>query len=390
MKAATVALLVLLALATSVPLGAAQGQSVQNRQPASLNVAVVPPVLPADSNRYPAMVVSLVDANNVPTISLDDTVVYLSSSNESVAVIPPVVTLLAGHSFLQVGVNTTSFPGSAILAVTGAGLASSSVEVKTVKTVVGAASLSIFVSPSRSIRALGGGDVIYAVQLASAAGKPATSTADTRLVVTSSNSSLVKGPINVTMPVGTDVAYGQLSVSSSGTSTLTALAPQLATGSAQLNVVPLTYKVSLTVSPSNVTAYGETTVLVSVQVLGMPVAGANVSLSVDLGTLVPTSFAADSSGRGVAKYFAQGPGPATILAVASTRGLGRFVGSTTIFVAAQTSTTSSGPASMFLLYIPIIVIAAVAAASYLIVRSTLRRRRNPPEEDYEGPEAGKT
>jgi hypothetical protein len=360
-----------------------EAQTVQNKQPVALGMFVVPPTLPADGRSYPALVVSLLDGHNLPTLSLADVVVYLSSSNQSVASIPSIVTMPAGHAYLQIPVNTTTSTGQAVLAGASSGLSSNSVNLKTMKPGNGPESLSLFVAPPRSLQSLVGDDVVFAVQLANAIGRPAVSTAATGLIITSSNSSLVSRPIEVMILAGSNLAYGEVKVLASGAATLTALSPQLATGSADLNVARVAKTLTLSVTPPVMSVGATASVLVSAQILGMPVPGLNVTLTTYLGTIVPTRVTTNANGQGTAKYLARAPGPATITAVASASYLGVVNGSTTAIVTAATVTTPSSDATgMFLFYIPIIVAVVVLVLAFVVIRVTVRKRKGTPEEDF--------
>lgn len=384
MKTTAAAALALLVLSLAWNQTVALAQTAQSRAPVALVASSIPPVLPADSGNYSSVMVSLLDARNSPTLSLSDVVVYLSSSNETVVSVPPTATLLAGHSFLQVGLNTTKLPGSATITVASPGLASAFVNVRTMKPAGAPTSLSLLVAPSRSIRALGGADDVFAIQLQNAGGTPAVSGDDTYVVVTSSNSSLVNRTIDTTIPAGADVVYGRFSVGASGTATLDALSSGLETGSAQFSVESTPRSVVITATPSQISAGDVAYLQFSVEVLGMPVSGANLTLSASLGDIVPATLITGASGQATAKYISGSAGPATVTAVASTHSFGIFSGSTTLMVAASTTSTgSSGEVPMLESYVPVVVVAVVVVLGFLVVRNTLKKRRGTVDEDLD-------
>jgi hypothetical protein len=386
-KAVPLSLLALLLVAGFLPFASVYAQSTQNREPVALGLAVVPTTLPANSRIFPALVVSLMDGNNQPTLSLSNVVVYLSSSNQSIAGVPSVVTLQAGRTFLQGNVNTTMSAGQTTLAAASSGFSSNSVTLRTVKPVVGPASLNLYASPTRSAQALVGDDGVFAVQLVNTNGRAATSGKDTDLVITSSNSSLISGPISVTIPAGANLAYGTVKARVAGTTTLTALAPQLATGEATFTVAPVLRTFTVTVTPSLVHVGDTASVVVSAHVLGMPVPRLNVSLSTFLGMVVPQKVVTDASGQATAKYLAQAPGPATIVALASTSYLGQVNASAVVIIGGEFTTSSPpGPADFVYTYIPVIVAGVVVVLAYLVIRRTLGKRRRSPEDEFAAPE----
>lgn len=393
MKATGAVLLGLLLLAGAVPVLGVQAQSTSSAAPASLQLSLIPATLPANSGHYPALVISLQDASRRPTMSLSDITVYLSSSNVSIASVPSTVTILGGHPFVDVEVATTHNAGIITLSATSVGLATASVTVRTSQVTAGPTGVALFVSPSKGIQAFAGNDQVYAVQLITTGGRPAFSTRPTDLVIASSNEALIGAPINVTIPAGDDVVFGQFSVNSSGTGTLTALAPELAIGSALVNVAAVSRTLSVSASPPLLNGTGVAIVTVSVTFMGLPAQGISVTLSTSLGTVVPTSVTTGAAGTATAKYISGPTGPATITATAQSNLLGTLKGSTTIIVKSQQATTtrSGGILGVFGeagYYLPLIAVAVVVAVALVLVRLTIRRRRTVIDDEYSEADSG--
>lgn len=385
MKAGPAVLLALIILGAALPLARADALA-QGHAPAALSASVIPPLLPADSAVYPALVISLVDSGGAPTLSLADITVYLSSSNSSVASVPASVTLPAGHAFVQVPVTTSGSPGSATLAAATNGLVTGTASLKTVALAAGPSALSLYLSPSKSLTALAGDGEVFAVQLVNARGQPSVSSSATSLMITSSDGSVLAGPIGVTIPAGSDVGYGQFKVSQGGAATLTAIAQDLATGTAQLDVAPAEPVLTITPSPGNVTAGGVSTLFVSVSVLGMPAPGANVTLSVTSGELVPSGLiTADNNGQAIVKYISSSPGVALVTGTASGSLIGTVSGSAQVLVNPTGTSNSAGPLGQLTPYVPVIVVAAAVVVGFVMVRTTLRRRRGKSVEEPEYP-----
>ncbi|MDG7018559.1 MAG: hypothetical protein JRN73_09445 [Nitrososphaerota archaeon] len=388
MKAVPVALAAAVMLGLTLLASAAPVAAAPARSPAGLLVTAIPPTLPADSAAHEAVVVSLVDGSGAPTLSFSNLTIYLSSSNAAVAVAPASVTLLAGQAFVQVPVTTTSVPGSTVFAASSAGLASSSVRIDTVPLAPEAAALKLFLGPPSSVVSLSGEDGAYAIQAVDANGNPAVSQGGTGFVITSSNSSLLPGTLSGTIAPGSDLAYGEFQVEGAGSATLTALAPRLATGSAQLSMAPVPVVFSVTADPPYLTLFETGTVTVSVTVLGMPFPGLTASVSASQGTLVPSGeVSLGEGGQATVNFIPSQPGPVTVTASSTSSLLGVLSGSATIVVTQQTSsTTGSAPVLAGVdiwLYIPVLAAVIVAAAGYVIVRTTLRRRKPTPEDEYQ-------
>ncbi|MDG6983931.1 MAG: Ig-like domain-containing protein [Nitrososphaerota archaeon] len=391
MRRARVAAVALLLLLGALPSMAAAGQSAPLHSPQALHLSTVPAQLPADGRSYPAVVISLRDALNQPTLSLTDILVYLSTSNSTVVTIPQTATILAGHSFVQVSVTTSTKIGSADIAATSQGLSAANVMVNTVHVAAQPASLSIYVAPRVAVQALVGPDEVFAVQLRNAAGQPASAGQNISLVITSSNSTVIQGIINASVPAGSDLYYGSMKPQAPGTATLTALAPRLSTGSVDITINPSGAKIAVSVSPATVAEGTNDSVTVSVSVLGMPVQGAAVSVFTTLGAVVPSFGSTDAAGQFVSNYVAGVPGVATVNATAYSSVIGTLTGAGTIIItsSATATTTSSGPSSIPGLslvwpYLPIIIAVIVVVAGYAIVKTTLRRRRGSTRDEERG------
>ena len=387
MKAARLLVFGLLLLVVSLPAGAVFSQSASPYQPASLQMAVVPGILPANGHTYPALVISLLDGSGSPTLSLADVTVYLST-NSTVADVPNTVTIPAGSAFVQVSVTTTSVSGTTTINGVSPGLTSGSVAMSTAKPVAGAASLKLFAAPSRSIQALRGDDGVYALQLQTSSGRPAYSSSPTPIVIASSNDTVVSGTINATIATGSDLTYGVLTPVGSGTTTLTAISHSLGTGTAQFNVAPDRVSVSVTFTPDTVAAGTPADVQVVVSVLGAPVSGANVTLIATLGVLTTVAGVTNSQGAFSTQFTSAAAGPATVSATAFSPLIGSVSATQIIIVTQASSATQAagGPAASGVLFtlVPVIVIVVVLAVGYFVVRSTLKKRRGKVE-SYDDP-----
>jgi hypothetical protein len=339
---------------------------------------------------YPALIISLLDANNNPTLSLSDVTVYLSSSNQSVLSVPSIVGLPAGQAFLQVSINTTSMAGISTVTAAASGLASAFVNIRTVRAYGFPTSLNLYAVPGKSLQALQGKDAVVAVQLENTRGTPTYSPSLTGIIITSSNSSLVSRPINITIPFGFSTAYTQVKVKTAGTTTFNALSAGLETGTVDLTVSPVQKTLKVTFEPPEVGAGNVSYVHVLVQVLGIPISGANVTIKVSQGVVVPNAKPTDTAGTVVAKFISAVPGPVTVVVNATSKVIGYVTSSSTLIVkAAPVPTPPSSPLAQYWIYIPIAVVAAVVALTLLVVRRTLRKRRGSPEEEEFAEDASK-
>jgi hypothetical protein len=387
LKRALALALSLLFAAALLSAGAASGES--SRSPSAVSLSVIPGTLPADGGTYPALVVSLVDSAGAPTFSLSGVQVFLSTTNASIATVPTEVTVPAGHAFLQVGVTTSGSAGVAVIGAASPGVASSTATVTTARPSSAPVSFALDLAPARTVVPLAGEEEAFAVQLLNSRGGPALASRATSVVITASNGTLLPGTVNSTIPAGGDVVYGGIGATPSGSAVLTALSPQLGTGTADLVVLPASKSVTVSFGSPTVANGGEDTVLVTVQVLGEGVPGVNVSLYATAGALVPAFGYTASDGVFTSRYLTGGAGPVTVNATVYSPLLGVLSAAQTLVVLSASSSTQQAQGGSYLagvyFYVPVVVAAVVVVAGYAFVRATLRRRRGTKEEEYPAP-----
>lgn len=373
----------------------------QNLQSASASVAtygpkpvkvVLSPVfskLPADGGNYPALEVSIEDASGLPAEAPVDTVVQLTSSSTAIAAVGPSVVVPAGRSFALVSVSTSVSSGSADFTATASGYAPSSSRLTTVSPAP--SQLGVYIAPSKAVPSLGGsGDAMLAVQLQDSNSAPARARQDTRVVVTSSNSSVIPAPILLEMAQGADFAWAEVRTSSPGATVLTASSNGLSASSADLTVVSLPATLTLTSSAPAIDALGAAKVQLLLEANGVPVPGANVSMTASSGTMLTGSGVTDSDGVFSDTFIPASAGTATITAVAHDPLVGSQTASTTIVVTAGATPAGRGGTAGGLGFagtlLPVAIVAAVVVVIVLGARHTLNSRRKDAEEVEETPE----
>jgi len=190
--------------------------------PSELTLRVIPSTLPADSGSYEALEVGLATSTGLPAVSSSKTPVTLSSSSLSIISMPYTsINIPAGSISVLVGLTTTFVAGKAnITALPGInGLSLASVSVTTVTRSPSA--LQAYIAPPSLFVTPGGDRPILVVQLQDNSGDPAIAREQTEVTVTSSNSSMISGPINLNIGTGEDYAMTELSAYGAGQSILT-------------------------------------------------------------------------------------------------------------------------------------------------------------------------
>jgi len=217
-----------------------------------LSLSVIPTRLPADGNTYPALIVTLTDAAGNPTLAFNTTTVYLSSSQENVATLPPSVTIQAGEGFAVANVTTTQTPGTTTVTGSASGIRASEVVVATSIPSGYATALKITPQPANVFARPGGfGSIV--IQLQDNTGLPAKAAFDTNVSLSSSNNGIAQLDQKfVIIPTGHDLAVvNYTSGYAIGQAFITATATGFSAGTTSLGVVGSPpYSLKVTAEPN--------------------------------------------------------------------------------------------------------------------------------------------
>ena len=257
-----------------------------------------PGTLPTDGETYKVLEVSLQTSSSTPSISSSDTVVQLSSDNPNVASVIDFVTIPAGSISALAEITTSALAGIANITATAAGLVPATVPVQSV--IPAPSRLQTYVAPSDgSAFSSNGNYPILVVQLQDSSGNPARARQDTSIIVTSSNSSLLKSFVTLGISTGNDYVFNYLHTKGTGQSVLTASSQDLVSSQSDLVSVqsPLVVKLQLTSTSLQYIFENQTaTFTFSAFLEGQPLQNMNVSWSSSGGHVTPTFSSTGTSG----------------------------------------------------------------------------------------------
>jgi len=210
---------------------------VQGSAPESLLVSVVPPKLPADGGSYPAIVVSLQSSAGKASLALNDTVVFLTSSQEGVGIVSSQVTIAKGAGFAVANFTTSTTPGTTTISASSVGLTAVSTTVTTVNPSGFAARLKIIPVPGSQLVNPGGTGTLL-VETLDSAGFPAKTSSDITVTLSSSNNKVASLPTNsLTLSSGSVLSSVNYTLGvSPGTATFTGSASGFNSGSGTVTV----------------------------------------------------------------------------------------------------------------------------------------------------------
>ncbi len=342
-----------------------------------LLVPGAPGVLPTDGRPYDALEISLTDSTGAPAVSPSDTTIRLSSSKSEVASTLDLVTIPANKISTIATITTSSLAGLANVTAFSSGLLPNTI---TVKTVIPAPSkLQVFVSPPSTTFASNGNWPFLVVQLQDSAGNPARARQDTTTIITSSNSSLVKTFLSLTIATRDDYAFSLVNASGVGSTVLTAVSPGLSSSKADLQTVQSPLVVGLTTPKSFIYSNESATFTLTANFLGKPLDGLNVTWGATGGTILPNTGVTGAGGSASATFTPSGSGSKNITATAFSPGTGQIKGSYSLVVyqaPPKAPLTILQFVLMYWYFIAAAVAAALVAVFYLF---RLRRKKQRAE-----------
>jgi hypothetical protein len=291
--------------------------------PSKLLLKLVPGTLPTDGRTYSALEVGLATSAGQPAVSTSGTIVQLFSNEPDVVSVPPFVTIPAGTISVLANLTTSSLQGHSSITASSSSLLPDNVSVTTV--IPAPSQLQAYLAPPSTFVSSKGNSPILVIQLQDSNGNPARARVLTNVTVTSSNSSLVSGPLHMSIGVGLDYVFVHLTVSESGKSVLTASAQGLSSSQVNLQLANSPLVDQLTALIPKTTFYGAgtmwsngtATMMLSVSFLGQPVQNLTVDWKATRGAVSPSSTKTGSSGTTSTTFTPDTTGSANITVSAS-------------------------------------------------------------------------
>ena len=227
-----------------------------------LSLTPLPSDLPTSANgtsSFPALVVSVNDAQGSPVVFPVNTEVYLSSSS-AVLFVQPTLNITAGEQYAIANVITTETPGNSTVTAVAPGFQAASVSFTTSLPRGFPTQLRIFPLPGELLAGTPT-NANVAVEVLDAAGLPARTTQDAKVQLTSSDTSILEAT-GTTIPVNQTIGFGSISVNGqqSGVAFITASASGYVSATAAVTVAGVNDNpntLQLTVPP-NLPADGKT------------------------------------------------------------------------------------------------------------------------------------
>lgn len=249
--------------------------------PAQLKIFEGPPRVPADHNSYKQIAVELQDASGNIAVANSDTIITVSSSDNTIATTDQQITIPAGSTYALATLYTTYSAGTTILTAATNGLQYSQQSITTVGYTP--SQLAVFCVPST----LPADNTTYTavqVQLQDSQGQPAPNPVSNLIIkLFSSNLNVGKVSSTITIPAGQTQATANFTTTTNpDVTTITAIGSNYTTGQATLTTYLIDYsvlQVAETANPQSINSGNTTTISAYVTANGAPIIGATVTFS---------------------------------------------------------------------------------------------------------------
>jgi hypothetical protein len=359
--------------------------------PSKLLLKLVPGTLPTDGRTYSALEVGLATNLGEPAISSSNTIVQLSSDTPGVVSVPDFVTIPAGNISVLAPLTTSSLQGIASITASSSSLVPGNLSVRTV--IPAPSKLQAYVAPPSSFVSSAGNSPILVIQLQDSDGNPARARNVTDITVTSSNSSMVKGPLQMSVGVGVDYVLVHLAVSGSGQSVLTASSQGLSSSQVDLQLAKSPLVVQLSAYIPKETLYGAGTMFangtaamtLSVSFLGTPVQNLAVTWTVTGGSVSPNPTRTGSSGTTSTTFTPNSAGTGNITVSASSPQTGPIRKTDFVSVFQVPTPPPRTPLQVLesLWYYVVAAVAVVFVAVFYVFRMRRKKHRAEIEAGFE-------
>jgi hypothetical protein len=339
-----------------------------------------PTILPADGGLYAALEVSLIDNLGVPVAAPPGGVsVQLSSSKNTIVGANGTVVIPGGQSWTVTDLQTGIQQGSTNITAFSQGYIGSSAQVSAV--IPAPSRLALYVDPNVKI-SLGNSEPLMVVQLQDSNGIPARAKAETSVLVTAANASVVQGSLTLNLSKGEDFVSTFLKTNETGSTVLTASSSGLVTArDIPVSVIPFPLVITLKPAASFILLNQSDSVTLTLQFLGVPRAGTNVTWYSTGGSITPANANTSADGTAVASLRPSAAGLANVTVVVNDPAVGTQEASAFVAVSTPPVHPPLTPLQLLIKYSYLLLIPVVAVVAYLVIY--FRRRRRKAREELE-------
>ena len=293
----------------------------------------------------------------------------------------PSIYIPAGSVSILVPLTTSPLEGQATITALPASVGLQSATATVTTKVPAPSKIQAYIAPPSLFPFTSGNSPMLVLQLQDSSGNPARARQFTQITVTSSNSTMVAGPLTLNISTGADYTVTYLTASGSGQSVLTASAQDLSSSQVTLSLVksPLQEQLSADL-PAGLLYSNETLQLtLSLHFLGSPVSGAQVAWAATGGSVSNVLETTGSSGDAFTVFTPSAIGGAKVTVTGNSTQTGPFTVSYSFAITQPPKPPAKSFGTTLLGYwyiIAAVVVVVIVAAVYLL---RMRRRRQRAE-----------
>jgi hypothetical protein len=287
--------------------------------PIGLEASQLHEVILANNMAAQSVILGLVDSKGNPTFAQKDVVINLSSSDTGVATVEVSQFIPKGKYYALVDVTPIK-AGTATITASAAGLASGSLDIKTVGSTGDSSSYKLAIKAPTTMLADGNTYNAVFVQLQNSAGNPVPAGSDVRVSLSSSSATGATVESNVTIEKGSSFAVGEITPSTTPTKfKISASSTGYTTVSTEITTSGQALTIVRTTDLPRTAQFGEKLkVGVNVFAAGLPVEGALVQIGGNAAEV--TEAYTDANGHAEGMYIPTEPGRNAITVTASKPG----------------------------------------------------------------------
>ncbi|MDG7007183.1 MAG: Ig-like domain-containing protein [Nitrososphaerota archaeon] len=286
------------------------------------------------------------------------------------------VTIQRGQSAVVADVTTTSVSGSATVTaytILNSVYNSASAEVKTLTPSPSA--IGAFLAPAVLGPSPLQPSATLVLQLQDSSGNPAKARVATNITVTSSNTQVINGTLQVQVPRGESEVSLPMTPVQSGSTTFTVTSPGLKTTTVKFQAIDTRTASRLSSSAYSIFTDQTATVTLAVSIDGTGVSGANVTWFAERGTVSSRTSVTNAQGQASVTLTPAGVGVVNVTAVVSSPSVGSQKASIYIPVSVNPAANDKGILGTLLSFPYILILVGAAAAAAIVAFLFVRRRR---------------
>jgi len=331
-------------------------------------------IMPADGQVYNALEVSLVDNTGIPVPAPPSGLaVQLSSSKNTIVGVNGTVVIPGGQSWTMTELQTGIQQGQTNITAFAQGYLGSAAAVQAI--IPAPSKLALYVDPNVKISTKRTQPLLV-VQLQDAGGAPARAKAATSVLVTAANASVVEGSLTLNISKGQDFVSAFLSTNETGSTVLTASSSGLVTAR-NVPIMVIAFPISLVLKAASSFIFINQTdpVTLTLQFLGTPREGSNITWFASGGSIDPTSSNTSAAGTAVATFRPSTSGVGNITVVVNDPAIGVQEASAFVIVNLIPVKPPLTPLQLLLRYDYLLLIPIVAVVGYFAFYFQRRRKR---------------